>query len=279
MPQRAIDRMPQGARHRVLLGVLLLSFGCSAKTENRVILASTTSTQDSGLFGVLIPAFERAHPEFRINVVAVGTGEALEMGKRKDADVLLVHAPAAESAFVVAGYGTNRRAVMHDDFVIVGPSSDPAQIRGLTSATEAFKRIAAVQAPFVSRGDDSGTEKKELAIWKRAGIKPAGAWYARAGQGMGEVLKMSSEKQAYTLTDRPSYLFMQKQLKLDLLAQGDPMLLNPYTVIEVVGARNAAGARAFDEWVTSGEGQAVIGSYGVDRFGKQLFIPDAKAKM
>jgi tungstate transport system substrate-binding protein len=168
---------------------------------------------------------------------------------------------------------------MHDDFVIVGPVSDPAHIRGLTDAREAFQRIAASQSPFVSRGDDSGTEKKELAIWASAGVNPGGAstasWYARAGQGMGEVLKMSSEKQAYTLTDRPTFLFMQDQLQLHIAGEGDPMLLNPYTVIEVVGARNASGARAFSSWVTSPEGQKVIGSYGVSRFGKQLFVPDA----
>jgi tungstate transport system substrate-binding protein len=263
---------------RVVLLVVLLG-ACATKHEKRVVLASTTSTQDSGLFGVLVPAFEKAHPEFKIDVVAVGTGEALELGKRRDADVLLVHAPAAESVFIAGGYGTNRRSVMHDDFIIVGPASDPAHIRGLTNAAEAFKRIAASGATFISRGDDSGTEKKELQIWKLAGAKPTGASYLRVGQGMGETLKMTDQKQAYTLVDVPTFEFMHKQLKLEALVKGDQVLYNPYSVIEVVGARNAAGARAFADWITSANGQKVIGSFGVAQFGTQLFVPTAVTKV
>lgn len=257
--------------------VLLALAGCAAEqpARERLILASTTSTEDSGLFSHLLPAFEHAHPEFHVAVVAVGTGEALEMGKRGDADVVLVHAPEAESLFVAQGYGEERREVMYNDFVIVGPESDPAGVRGLTDPAEALERIAASRTAFVSRGDDSGTHKRELALWKLAGIVPAGAWYLQAGLGMGEVLRLASERRGYTLTDRATYLFLEDHLSLDVLVEGDAHLRNIYGVIPVRGSARSAGARAFMEWITGAEGQMRIGEYGVERFGRALFVPSA----
>lgn len=256
----------------------LLVAGCTAgdgSREETLVLASTTSTEDSGLFDVLIPAFEAAHPGIRVHVVAVGTGQALELGRRGDADVLLVHSPAAESAFVAAGHGTERREVMYNDFVIVGPASDPAGVRGLTDAVEALGRIARVGARFVSRGDDSGTHKKERELWTTLGIEPEGAWYLDAGQGMGEVLGMASEMRAYTLTDRSTFLFMKDRLELEIVVEGDPRIYNHYGVIPVRGAKRSDAAHAFAHWITAREGQAVISDYGVERFGRPLFIPSA----
>jgi tungstate transport system substrate-binding protein len=241
----------------------------------RLVLASTTSTEDSGLFGHLIPAFEGAHPEFRVVVVAVGTGEALAMGERGDADILLVHAPAAESAFVAQGHGTERREVMYNDFVIVGPPGNPAGLGG-SSAKEAFRRIVERGVTFISRGDDSGTHKRELTILEAAGIAPRGDWYLSAGQGMGEVLRIASERGAYTLTDRATYLFLRDKLELEILVEGDEGLLNIYGVIPVSGGRKIAGAEVFMEWITGPEAQHLIGGYGVDRFGSPLFIPSAR---
>jgi tungstate transport system substrate-binding protein len=264
----------------LLLLALLTLTGCAAEqpAPERLILASTTSTEDSGLFTHLLPAFESAHPEFHIAVVAVGTGEALEMGKRGDADVVLVHAPEAESLFVAQGYGEERREVMYNDFVIVGPEGDPASVRGLADPTEALARIAASRAPFVSRGDDSGTHKRELALWKLAGLTPAGGWYLVSGLGMGEVLRLASERRGYTLTDRATYLFLKGNLSLDVLVEGDARLRNIYGVIPVRGSAHSAGARAFMEWITGPEGQARIGEYGVERFGRSLFIPSARTR-
>jgi tungstate transport system substrate-binding protein len=261
-----------------LAALIALLMGCGAgqvPEAERLILASTTSTEDSGLFTHLLPAFGAAHPEFRVVVIAVGTGEALAMGERGDADILLVHAPAAESAFVSGGHGTERREVMYNDFVVVGPEGDPAAIRGLGVAA-AFRRIAEVEARFISRGDDSGTHKREVGLWEVAGITPGGEWYASAGQGMGEVLRIASERYAYTLTDRATYLFMREQLGLEILIEGDDRLLNIYGVIPVAGSPKLAGAEVFMEWITGGEGQALIGGYGVERFGSPLFVPSAR---
>jgi tungstate transport system substrate-binding protein len=261
-----------------LAALVVLLAGCGAERAplgTRLILASTTSTEDSGLFNHLIPAFGAAHPEFRVVVVAVGTGEALAMGERGDADVVLVHAPAAESLFVARGHGTERREVMYNDFVIVGPVADPAGVAGL-GVLEALCRIAALGAPFISRGDDSGTHKRELALWESAGVVPAGAWYASAGQGMGEVLRIASERAAYALTDRATYLFLREQLSLEVLVEGDARLLNTYGVIPVAHSSKLAGAEAFMEWITGAEGQALIGRYGVERFGRPLFVPSAR---
>lgn len=261
----------------MLLAALLLivPVGCGGSSSAEpVILASTTSTQDSGLFAALIPAFEKAYPQYDIQVVAVGTGEALALGARRDADVLLVHAPAAESAYVAAGHAVERRPVMTNRFIIVGPQADPAGVRGMSDAAAALRRIAERHATFVSRGDDSGTHKREKRLWAKLGLDPhasPGDWYLEAGQGMGDVLLMSGEKGAYTLSDISTYRFMQDKLALVILVDGDPALLNPYHVITVKGAKNPAGGKAFLDWITGPEGQAIIRDYGSERFGSPLF--------
>ncbi len=241
-----------------------------------LILASTTSTQDSGLFDVLIPAFEEAHPEYKVNVIAKGTGEALELGQNKDADVLLVHAKAKEEAFVADGYGTERRDVMYNDFIIVGPAADPAGIKGTSTAAEALARLSAAGGTFVSRGDESGTHTAEKNLWTKAAITPAGDWYVSAGKGMGDCLTMASEMGGYTLTDRATYLNMEDALELEIVVEGDTALFNQYGVIPVTDATNMEGAQAFAEWITSDEGQAIIAGYGVEEFGQPLFFPNAE---
>ena len=243
-----------------------------------LILATTTSTQDSGLLDVLVPAFEKA-TGYTVKTVAVGSGEALKMGEEGNADVLLVHSPAAEKELVAAGYGIDRRLVMHNSFLVVGPAADPAKIRGMTSTVDAFTAIAGVPATFVSRGDGSGTETKELGYWKKAGITPEGqAWYIQTGQGMAATLQVTSEKVGYTLTDIATWLATKDQLELESLVTDDPSLLNPYHVIQVNPEKfpkvNAAGGNAFADFLLSDEGQAMIGEFGVDEFGQQLFIPD-----
>lgn len=252
---------------------------CSAQQASegpaRLVLASTTSTQDSGLFDVLIPAFEEAYPQYEVEVLAVGTGEALELGRRKDADVLLVHSTPDEIEFVEDGYGLYRRDVMYNDFIIAGPAEDPADITTAPSATDAFEAIAGSGATFISRGDDSGTHKAERALWQAAGIEPAGRWYVEAGQGMGACLTMADEKGAYVLTDRATYLNMRDDLDLEVLFEGDEALRNQYGVIPVAGASEPEGAEAFADWVTGPDGQAVIGAYGVGEWGQPLFFPDA----
>jgi len=241
-----------------------------------LILASTTSTQDSGLFDVLIPAFEEAHPEYKVNVIAKGTGEALELGQNKDADVLLVHAKAKEEAFVADGYGTKRADVMYKDFIIVGPAADPAGVKGVSTAAEALKKISDAGAAFISRGDDSGTHTAEKKLWEGAGVTPAGSWYNSAGKGMGDVLTMASELAGYTLTDRATYLSMKNELQLEIVCEGDTALFNQYGVIPVTDATNMEGAQAFADWIVSDEAQKVIGEYGVEEFGAPLFFPNAQ---
>ena len=250
--------------------------GASADAPSRLVLASTTSTYDSGLLDELIPAFEEAYPEYDVELLAVGTGEALALGETKDADVLLVHARGDEEAFVASGFGTERADVMHNDFVLVGPPGDPAGVTGASDAADALETIAGGDAPFVSRGDGSGTHQKEKALWEAAGVEPSGDWYVSAGQGMGDVLRMASELAAYTITDRATYLNLREGLELDVLFEGDPSLLNTYGVIPVAGAANPSGAQAFLGWVTGPDGQSVIETYGVDRFGQPLFFPNAE---
>ncbi len=246
-----------------------------------VILASTTSTQDSGLFDVLIPAFEKDNPSYKVKVVAVGSGAALTLGQKKDADVLLVHSPAAETAFVAAGYGTDRKPVMYNDFLIVGPATDPAKVKETTSAAAAFARIAKQKATFVSRGDNSGTYTKELSIWTSATVDPtktANSWYVSTGQGMGAVLGIANEKLGYTLVDRATWLTNKDQNPgLTVVLEGEKKLFNPYHVILVPGARNAAGAKAFEDWIVGPAGQEVIGEFGVTKYGQQIFVPNAGA--
>lgn len=244
-----------------------------------LILATTTSAYDSGLLDYILPDFQQKY-NARVDVVSVGTGQALALGQSGDADVVLVHAPEQEAAFVAAGYGTRRYPVMHDDFVIIGPADDPAGIKGLTDAAAAFQHIADARATFVSRGDDSGTDIKEKTIWHKLGLTPSGDWYVSAGQGMGGVLTLAEELQAYTLSDRPTYLTRQAAgLGLDILVEGDPILFNPYSVIPVNPAKHprvsAALAQQFVDWLTSLDGQTLIASFQIN--GHPLFTPDSDA--
>jgi tungstate transport system substrate-binding protein len=243
-----------------------------------LILATTTSTQDSGLLDVLVPDFQ-TRTGYLVKTVAVGSGEAMKMGQECNADVLLVHSPSAEVEFMDQQYGSDRRLVMHNDFIIVGPASDPAGIKGVATAVEAFTRIAGAQTPFVSRADKSGTNTKELGIWEAASITPAGTWYIESGQGMGATLTMTSEKAAYTLTDRATYLANKDNLQLEILVEGEKALLNIYHVIVVNPANctsvNNTGGITFADYVVSTEAQSLIASFGVDKFGSPLFTPDA----
>lgn len=246
--------------------------------RGRVILATTTSTVDTGLLDELVPVFER-QTGYRVVTLSLGSGQALAVGARGEADVLLVHSPDAEAAFMQAGHGVERRLVMHNDFVLVGPASDPARVRGVPSAVEALRRIAAAKAPFVSRGDQSGTHALELKLWGQAGIRPEGGWYIESGTGMGQTLQIADERNGYTLSDRGTYLALRRALHLEVLLEGDPVLRNIYHVILVDPAKNgrinAAGARAFADFLTGADGQRRIGEFGRDRFGQPLFVPDA----
>jgi tungstate transport system substrate-binding protein len=243
-----------------------------------LILASTTSTQDSGLFDVLVPAFNEAFPQYTVKVVAVGSGEAMKLGETGDADVLLVHSPAAEKTFMENGFGVDRKPVMFNDFIVVGPPADPAKIKGTTDASDAFTRIAGAQALFFSRGDDSGTHNKEKAIWKGAGITPEGDWYQVTGQGMGETLTIADQKAGYTLSDRGTYLAKKGALTgLEIVVEGDAALNNPYHVITVKNGTNMQGANDFLNWIVSDEAQKIIEGFGVEKFGQPLFFPNAGA--
>jgi tungstate transport system substrate-binding protein len=239
-------------------------------------LATTTSTDNSGLLAVLLPPFEKS-TGIQVHVIAVGTGKALRLAREGDVDVVLVHARKAEDALVADGYGVNRRDVMYNDFLIVGPESDPAGVRGMTDVVEALARILSSGSLFVSRGDDSGTNKKELQLWEDAQLKPAGDWYRDAGQGMGKVLQMSGELGAYTLTDRGTWLAMQSKLLLRELVSGDPRLFNPYGVIAVNPDRyrdiNYRDAMRLIAWLTSVEGQKIIEDFKINK--QPLFIPTA----
>lgn len=250
----------------------------TAPANPELILATTTSTRDTGLLDTLIPMFQE-RTGYTVKMVAVGTGQALKMGEEGNADVLLVHAPKSELTYMEGGFGTDRLLVMHNDFVIVGPSSDPAGIKGTATAAEALQKIASAKSVFVSRGDDSGTNKAELALWKAAGITAEGDWYLQSGQGMAETLRIASEKMGYTLADRGTYLAQKATLALDVLVEGDKALLNIYHVITVNQAKwpkvNYEGAKAFAEFLVSPEIQQVIATFGVDKYGQALFIPDA----
>ncbi len=264
----------------LLVGLMSLLAACGSVSQEplRLVLATTTSTQDSGLLDSILLDFEQQY-NVSVDVIAVGTGQALEMGASGDADVLLVHARAREDEFVANGDGTQRYDVMYNDFVIVGPADDPAGIADQPSAADAFAAIADTEATFVSRGDDSGTNTKELAIWEDAGIVPAGDWYESAGQGMGAVLTLAAEQQAYTLTDRATYARMQVDgLDLAILYEGDPILFNPYGVIPVNPEKhpgvNYDLAQKFAEWITSVDVQGRIGGYEIN--GLQMFVPDSE---
>jgi tungstate transport system substrate-binding protein len=250
--------------------------------QKNIILATTTSTQDSGLLDVLLPIFEKSSGYF-VKTIAVGSGQAMAMGQKGEADVLLVHSPDAEKKFMAEGYGVNRRLVMHNDYIIAGPKTDPAGIKGSRSSVEAFSKIAAANAVFMSRGDNSGTHSKEKAIWKFAGINPEGQkWYQQTGLGMGQTLNVAAEKKTYTLADRGTYLALKKNLGLDILAEGDAVLLNIYHVIDVNPAKwpkvNNAGAKAFADFMVSRQTQDIIRKFGVEKYGSPLFFPDAGKK-
>ena len=269
------------------LSILALVFGMlpadtAQAQQKNIIMATTTSTQDSGLLDVLLPIFEKKTGYF-VKTIAVGSGQAMAMGQKGEADVLLVHSPEAEKKFISEGYGVNRKLVMHNDFIIVGPKSDPAKIKGSKSSVEAFRKIAAANAVFMSRGDNSGTHAKEKSIWKAAGINPDGQkWYQQTGLGMGQTLGVAAEKKTYTLADRGTYLALKKNLGLDILAEGDAVLLNIYHVIEVNPAKwpkvNAAGAKAFADFMVSRDAQGIIKEFGVEKYGSPLFFPDAGKK-
>ncbi len=265
---------------------LMLMGGCAREkpqdtgtgvSAQEVILATTTSTQDTGLLDVLVPEFEKK-TGYKVKVIAVGSGAAMEMGKRGEADVLLVHAPQAEKELVDSGAGINYRLVMHNDFIVVGPPDDPAGIKG-KNVLEAFKLIADKKVVFISRGDESGTHKKEKELWALAGIKPEGSWYQQSGTGMGQTLNIANEKQGYTLSDKGTYLAHKRNINLEVLVEKDKSLLNIYHVMQVNPEKfdkvNGEGGKAFVEFMVSPEVQRIIGEYGKDKYGEPLFTPDA----
>ncbi len=277
----------------VILAVLLLTACAPAATPTaaptavptqvppkEMILATTTSTQDSGLLDYLLPGFEKEF-NVKLKVIAVGSGQAMQLGKDGNADVLLVHSPAAEKTFMDANDGVRREDVMYNDFIIIGPAADPAKIAGMKSSAEAFKAIADAKAMFISRGDDSGTHVKEKGIWTAAKVEPKGEWYVSTGQTMGEVLTMAGEKNAYTLSDRATYLtFTQKGLKLKILVEGEALLLNPYGVIAVNPAKSPKIqndlATKFIDWLISLPTQEKIAAFKKAELGNSLFFPSSK---
>ncbi len=271
----------------LVMAMLIALSGCANKQQTPapknpdVILATTTSTQDSGLLDVLIPAFEKKSG-YKIKTVAVGTGQALALGEKGEADVLLVHAPEAEKKVVAQGAAIERKLVMHNDFILLGAENDPAKLKGF-KIKEALQAVVAAKSVFVSRGDDSGTHKMELALWKKAGVKAKGeSWYLESGAGMGQTLKIADEKLGYSLSDRATYLAQQKNLKLKIMVEGDPGLLNVYHVMQVNKDKfakvNAAGAKAFSDFLISPEGQQIIAGFGKDKYGQALFFADADKK-
>ncbi len=266
-------------RKLFLLVTVLLTISLSVQAESSKVLriATTTSTENSGLLKVLHPPFEQQY-NVRLDVIAVGTGKALKLGENGDVDVVFVHAPKAEQAFVNAGFGLVRQAVMYNDFIIVGPASDPAKVKQPSKIELVLKRIYDTQSMFVSRGDDSGTDKKEKALWVSAELTPKGSWYASAGQGMGAVLRIADDKQAYTLTDRGTYLAQKHKLSLSVLFEGDQMLFNPYHIIAINPNRHSHVktelAQKYINYVTGAQGQKIIADYKLA--GEQLFYPDAE---
>ena len=267
----------------VIVSILFIAGMTSVQAQEKtIILATTTSTQDSGLLDVLNPIFEKKTGYF-VKTIAVGSGQAMAMGQKGEADVLLVHSPEAEKKFIAEDYGINRRIIMHNDFIVVGPPEDPAKLKGLKSSSEAFKKIASEKALFLSRGDNSGTHAKEKTIWKATGINPEGEkWYQQTGLGMGQTLSVAAEKKGYTVADRGTYLALKKNLGLDILVEGDAILLNIYHVIEVNPAKwpkvNAPAAKAFADFMVSKETQDIVKTFGVEKFGSPLFFPDVGKK-
>jgi tungstate transport system substrate-binding protein len=269
-------------RHALLTTLVLAILALSAEAQRSpVILSTTTSTQDSGLLDVLVPLFER-QAGYSVKTIAVGTGQALALAGRGEADVVLAHAPALEKKYVADGKMLNRRLVMYNDFVIIGPAEDPAKIKGMTKAADAMKAVATTGSRFVSRGDNSGTHNLEKELWKLAGVEPQTGWYIESGQGMGATLGIADDRKAYTLTDRGTYLAFQKRVRLPILLEGDRPLLNLYSVMEVNPANgprvNTAGGRAFADFMVSADVQKVIKTFGVAKYGQPLFVPVAGTK-
>jgi tungstate transport system substrate-binding protein len=263
----------------LFLGLLVATGGHSADGASRnVILSTTTSTQDSGLLDALVPLFEK-QSGYSVKTISVGTGQSLELAAKGDADVSLVHAPSLEKRYVADGKLQNRRLVMYNDFVIVGPKDDSAKIAKFKSAGAALKAIERASAPFISRGDNSGTHNLEKSLWKAAGIQPSGSWYIESGQGMGATLGIAQERGAYTLTDRGTYLALRRRVTLPIIVEGDRSLLNIYSVMEVNPANgpgvNGAGGKAFADFMVSPEAQNLIKSFGAEKFGQPLFVPVA----
>jgi tungstate transport system substrate-binding protein len=276
--------MPKSSRRlKALLTALVLAvLPASAEAQRPpVILSTTTSTQDSGLLDVLVPLFER-QTSYTVKTIAVGTGQALALAGRGEADVVLAHAPALEKKYITDGKMLNRRLVMYNDFVIIGPAEDPAKIKGMTKAVDAMKAITATGSRFVSRGDNSGTHNLEKELWKLAGVEPQTGWYIESGQGMGATLGIADDRKAYTLTDRATYLAFQKRVRLPILLEGDRPLLNLYSVMEVNPSNgpkvNTAGGKAFADFMVSADVQQVIKTFGVDKYGQPLFVPVAGMK-
>jgi len=263
-------------KHLAVLGFLLAA-AVPAFAQQVIKLSTTTSTENSGLLQYLLPKFE-AKTNSKVNVISVGTGKALELAKNGDVDVTLVHARASEDKFVAEGHGVNRRDVMYNDFIIVGPESDPAKIKGSKDVLDAMKKIAASGAKFISRGDNSGTDQMERAYWKQVGSQPQGANYVSAGLGMGEVLTMAAELRAYTLTDRATYIAYRAKTGLQIAVEGDTKMFNPYGIIAVnpknYPQANYKGAMQLVEWITSPEGQGLIAAFKVE--GQQVFFPSYK---
>lgn len=264
-----------------MIGAVLVSlclFVLPTHAQEELIFATTTSVQDTGLLDVLVPIFEKQHG-YHVKAVAVGTGQALALAAKGEADVVLAHAPDTEKKYVTDGVLVNRRLMMHNWFLLAGPAADPAKMKGATKAVDALKKIAEAKATFVSRGDDSGTHKLEKKLWEQTGVKPAGDWYIEAGQGMGKTLGIAGEKQAYVLSDRATYLSFQKTIGLSILLEGDPLFLNVYHVMEVNADKfpkvNAKGGKAFADFLLSSEVQNILKTFGVDKFGAPLFNPDA----
>ena len=273
---------------RSAMGSLLLAFSfivvfaavaqAADSASRNVILSTTTSTQDSGLLDVLIPMFEK-QTGYSVKTVSVGTGQALALAAKGDADVVLVHAPSLEKKYVTEGKLLNRQLVMYNDFVIIGPKDDPAKIRSAKTSAAALKAIEQAKASFVSRGDNSGTHTLEKSLWKAAGVEPKGSWYIEAGQGMGATLGIANERNAYTITDRGTLLALRKRVDLPVLIEGGRALLNIYSVMEVNPANgrriNTAGGKAFVDFMLAAQTQNVIKSFGVEKFAQPLFVPVA----
>jgi tungstate transport system substrate-binding protein len=269
-------------RHALLIAFVLAILPLSAEAQRPpVILSTTTSTQDSGLLDMLVPLFER-QTGYSVKTIAIGTGQALALAGRGEADVVLAHAPALEKKYIADGKMLNRRLVMYNDFVIIGPAEDPARIKRMTKAADAMKAIASTGSRFVSRGDNSGAHNLEKELWKLAGVEPQTGWYIESGQGMGATLGIADDRKAYTLTDRGTYLAFQKRVRLPILLEGDRPLLNLYSVMEVNPANgpkvNTAGGKAFADFMVSADVQRVIKTFGVDKYGQPLFVPVAGTK-